>query len=177
MTATLIVQTDAGTVTGANAYTTVVAFKAYCDNRGYDYSAYTDDQIAQAIIRATDYVDTRFGYQGTPLNGLDQTTQFPRDNLYNCAGLQVTGLPVAVVRACTEYAFAALDTALYENAPMPDDGRPLIQESITAGPVTTNQTWVSPQIMTIQLGQFPAADRLLSSACFVKNSSQGTYDR
>jgi hypothetical protein len=62
---TLSVQNSTGTVSGANAYITLAAFKAYHDARGNAYSTFTDPQIAAAIVRATDFLDTRFTYRGT----------------------------------------------------------------------------------------------------------------
>lgn len=64
MTVTLIVQTDDGRLGNANAYIDLPTFKSYHDNRGNDYSAFSDVKLSQAIILASDYVDTRFKYIG-----------------------------------------------------------------------------------------------------------------
>jgi hypothetical protein len=76
------VQNDDGTVVDANAYIDVATFKAYHDSRGNDYSAYSDTLIQKAIVRATDFVDTRFTYKGVKLNtdpeNAPQFTQWPR---------------------------------------------------------------------------------------------------
>lgn len=177
MSATLTVQNDDGDEDGANGYNTVAEFKAYCDDRAYSYATYSDTNIQTAIVRTADYIDTRFVYKGTKLNGVDQTTEFPRDSLYNRDGVLVEGIPAVLKKAAYEYEFRALSSALYEDVPMPDDGRPVIQESITTGPVTTNQTFASPQVMTIILGEYPAADRILMAAGFVLSSRQGTTSR
>lgn len=62
----LVVQDDLGSL-DANGYITVAFFKSYHDARGNSYSGKTDQQIEYAIIKATDYVDTRFAFRGTKL--------------------------------------------------------------------------------------------------------------
>jgi hypothetical protein len=75
----MVVQNDDGDEVGANSYLTVAAFKTYHDNRGNSYSDYTDSQIEKALVKATDYIDTRFIFKGIKLNDDDtQTTQWPR---------------------------------------------------------------------------------------------------
>lgn len=60
----LTVQNSDGSVSGANAYVTLAEFKSYHGDRGNDYSAFSDPQINSAIIRATDFIDTRFAFRG-----------------------------------------------------------------------------------------------------------------
>src|SRR6185369_8973956 len=98
----LVVQTFPQTP-GANAYGDVVGFKAYHDLRLNDYSAYADPQITAALIEATTYLDIRFGYNGWKTDK-DQSTEFPRNELYNMRGDLVTGVPTQVVNATYEYA-------------------------------------------------------------------------
>lgn len=67
----LKVQNSQGTVVGANAYITLAEFKSYHDDRGNDYSGFTDPKISAAIVLATDYLDTRFSFLGVKLgNGI-----------------------------------------------------------------------------------------------------------
>lgn len=68
MATTLVVQDDAGDVANTNSYITLAFFQSYHTNRGNSYSAFTDDQCKAAIIRATDYLDTRFDFRGVRLN-------------------------------------------------------------------------------------------------------------
>lgn len=81
MPVTLVPQNDTGDAVGANCYHDLAYFKAYHDSRGNSYSPFTDDQIKAGIIRATDYLDTRFDFKGVKLNGnplIVQTTEWPR---------------------------------------------------------------------------------------------------
>jgi hypothetical protein len=93
----LILQNSTGTVSGANAYLTVAAFKAYHDSRGNDYAGKTDDQIAAAIVRGTDFIDTRFSFRGIKQpNGvratgtLTATGQFSDGETLTISGLVYT---------------------------------------------------------------------------------------
>jgi len=52
---------DGSGVLNANSYATVAGFKTYQQNRGVDISAMTDPMIGQCLVRATDYIDTRWG--------------------------------------------------------------------------------------------------------------------
>jgi hypothetical protein len=133
---TLNVQSDDGTVANANGYISVAEFKAYHDDRGNTYGA--DNLIAIAIIKATDYLDTRFEFIGVKLT-TDQTTQWPRkagtgqalvntlDNdtfspfivvgvpsnnpieLVGPNGEIITGIPKAIKNATAEYALRSLN--------------------------------------------------------------------
>lgn len=131
------VQDDAGDVANANAYISVADFKAYHDDRGNSYG--TDDAaIGVAIVRATDYIDTRFQFVGVKNSGT-QTTQWPRiasagtqlvetlDNdtfspfivvgvpptdpilLVGPNGETITGIPQAIKNATAEYALRSLN--------------------------------------------------------------------
>jgi hypothetical protein len=117
----LIVQTDDGLTANANSYATVAEFIAYWADRGEDYSTTpTTAQIESYLIKGWEYTDTAFKYNGTRLNGRTQTTQFPRENLYDCEYNLVEGIPYEIKNAQMEYAKRELDgTTLQE------DGNPL----------------------------------------------------
>lgn len=61
---TLKVQNSYGSVASANAYITLAEFKSYHDDRGNDYSGFIDAKLENAIIKATDFLDTRFNFLG-----------------------------------------------------------------------------------------------------------------
>jgi len=46
---------------GATSYGTVAAFEAYWLDRGIDISAWTSDDKQACLVKATDYIDTRWG--------------------------------------------------------------------------------------------------------------------
>lgn len=90
----------------ANAYVSVADFKDYCDGRGYDYTtpAYTDTQIQNAIVRATDYMDGRWTFAGYRYDD-DQSTECPRRDVWNKAGTTYLDyFPLHLIQACCEYA-------------------------------------------------------------------------
>jgi hypothetical protein len=159
----LVVQSDDGTVIGANAYPTVAEFKAYHDARGNVYIA-DDALIAQAIIRATDYVDQRFQFRSTKLLQV-QFTAFPRVKFPDLDGFDVTGIPTALKNAVNEYALRALSEPLFQDAPAPEGGRVIdaitqkvdvIEQAITFAPSLGNGFFVMPA--------YPPADLMLARA-------------
>lgn len=162
----LIVQSDDGTVVGANGYTSVAEFKAYHDARGNAYTA-NDTLIAQGIIRGTDYIDQRFRAVSTKLLQV-QFTAFPRVEFTDPDGFQVTGLPLALKNATNEYALRAMTIALFQDAPAPDGGRVIdaitqkidvIEQAITFAPSLGNGSFVMPA--------YPPADLMLQRAGLV----------
>jgi hypothetical protein len=87
----------------ANAYISVAYFKAYADDRGINYSAKTDTDIEQAIVRATDYMDGRWTYAGNRYDD-DQSTEVPRRNVWNKDGtIYLDYFPIPFEDACAEY--------------------------------------------------------------------------
>lgn len=68
MATTLYTQNDDGDVANANSYISLAYFQSYHTQRGNAYVAYSDDQVKASIIRATDYLDTRFDFRGVKLN-------------------------------------------------------------------------------------------------------------
>jgi hypothetical protein len=108
MADSLIVAQDPDNPTDdANAYIDLDFFQAYCDLVGYDYSSYTDAQQEQSIIRATIFMDARWSYAGYKLDD-DQSTECPRQEVYDSRGMWVQGLPTPLLNACAEYAWAGL---------------------------------------------------------------------
>lgn len=103
----LIVQNDEGTEADANSYDTVVNFQAYWTARNVDYTGTATEILEAALIAAWTYLDSRFVWAGYKTNGRDQTTAFPRDELYDCSGEEfvlVTGIPREAKEAQFEYA-------------------------------------------------------------------------
>lgn len=177
MAVAIQVQNDNGTVTGANAYVTVAAFKAYCDLRGYAYAspvAYTDDQIAVAIIKATDYVDGRFKFRGTRRNDpLTQPTQFPRANAWDDDGRGISGIHPALKNAVCEYAFRALTGVTLNPDPVRDSsGQAVKSFSKKAGPVEQSYEYANAGSVTFP--RYPLADRMLANAGLLASSNGET---
>lgn len=301
---TLVVQDDEGDVANANSYITLAFFQSYHTNRGNVYSDSTDDEVKAGIIRATDYLDTRFDFRGVRLNAgieahgtytlstvpndgdtvtigdetwtfrtapsvafdiqigvsaaitlqflvlsvdsnsesvstslatattmavvaitsgaagndietsaassgswaattledgadQDQTTEWPRKagtsdglaatqtidtagfflapislddssdstiNLIDRNGKDIVGIPIALKRACAEYAFRALSIPLFQDAPAPEGGRLLDLEHVTVDVISQMRRFASPQSGSFVMPAYPAADLLLSRA-------------
>jgi len=104
----LVVEDGTG-LTNANAFVSVVDFKAYCDERGHVYSTYTDAVIEQAAVRSTDYLSNSWPWDGFKLKERGnaagaQALAFPRTNLTDSKGYSVASdsVPIEVVSATCE---------------------------------------------------------------------------
>jgi len=154
-------------VANANAYDTLAAFKQYHDDRGGDYSAYTDPQIQTAIVRATQYVDSRFLFPGVKLNPEDaavyQTTEWPRNYVYR-DGVQVEGIPLALKSAVHEYAFRALSIPLLQDAPAPSGGRLVNKLREKVDVIETETEYAASTGGAAVMPAYPAADFILLRA-------------
>ena len=118
----LVVQDPVNPTTDANAYIDVVAFKAYHDERGNGYTA-SDTEIGQAIVRATDYMDSRWTFAGSRLD-LEQSTECPRSGVYDpTTSWLLDPYPPELEEACAEYAMAALAGSLYPSPNIDTTGK------------------------------------------------------
>ena len=107
-----IVQDPDAPLSTANAYISVADFKAYHDDRGNAYSA-SDTEIEQAIVRATDYMDSRWTFAGAR-EDIDQSTECPRSGVYDSrTGFTVDPYPTELTEAAAEYTMSALAGSLY----------------------------------------------------------------
>jgi hypothetical protein len=142
----LIIEDGSGKA-DADSYQTVAAFKLYCDDRGMSYAGHSDADIERALRQGTNYIDTAFRYKGNR-SLASQALEFPRSNLVDWSGFTITGLPVRVVRACSELAFRALSQPLMEDL---DRGGKVVSESVGSISVTYAQdapagkTWQAAQ--------------------------------
>jgi hypothetical protein len=155
---------DGTGVAGANAYIEVAYADAYFTDRGV--TAWTGDTSAKqgAIIRATDYIETRWGdrFKGSP-EFLDprQPLGFPRHRLYDRAGQLVEGIPENLKKATAEYALRALAGELMPDPVTDASGGMVIGNRQKVGPIETEVTY-SANAGVRSLKPYPAADRLLS---------------
>lgn len=156
---------DGTGVADANAYIDLDYANAYHAERGNSDWTGIDEARQQAIVRATDYVETRWGnnFRGTPeFPDTPQGLSFPRLYIYDRYGNAIEGVPEILKRAIAEYSMRALTAAL-----MPDPERP---PSGTSGPVTSVREKVGPiesetryafGLVTPEQVSMPAADRLV----------------
>ena len=75
MPITLVIE-DGLVITGANSFVSLDDFQTYCDDRGMDYSAYTDDQQEAALIRSAQYLND-LRWKGVK-TGRDNPMAWPR---------------------------------------------------------------------------------------------------
>ena len=171
-----VLETGAG-LPNSNAFISVQFAKNFWDDRGRDYATYTDEEIEQAIIRATFYISEshRFkGYRKRPRNSQHgfQALEFPRQDLFDQDGYWVDDdkVPREV-----EWATAV---ATWQELTSPHSLQPVYEshgrvESEQVGPLkvvydTTQKTAYSarPVLLEIRdfIGQFllPSANNMLS---------------
>ena len=117
-----VVQDPDTPTTDANAYISVDYFKAYHDQRGNVYSA-SDTEIEQAIVRATDYQDTRWTFAGYRKD-VSQSTECPRSGVKDPnSGYWVDDYPSELEQAIAEYSMSALAGSLYPSPNVDKTGR------------------------------------------------------
>lgn len=167
----LVVQTYPPTP-GANSYGDVGGFKAHHDLRLQDYSAFTDPQIEASVAAATEYLDMRFAYNGWKTYA-EQTTEFPRNDLYNARGDLVQGVPVHVVKATYEYAIRWLRNG-FTLLPDPEadaSGRSVKATQVDVGPVSERIEY--SEFGSYKLPEYPYPDGLLKAQGFVASGRTG----
>jgi len=163
---TLIVQDSQGTTADAVSYISVADFKAYHAARGNSWGTASDTVIEQALVKATDYLDTRFTFRGRKANQ-SQTTQWPRSAAYDNDRRLLTGLPKALREAQAEYALRALTTALNPDPTQDPSGFAVKSETKKVGPIEKAVTYANS---TVALPAYPAADLKLRTAGLINNS-------
>lgn len=170
-----VVETGEGLDT-ANSYLSVANYRAYHADRGLtlaDSGAQASALVQGYLVQATDYLDALYGerVRGTKLED-DQSLAFPRECLYDNAGVLIEGVPVAVEKATAEAAYLASQRTLVPNPPAPvsSTGTP---EAVTPivrklerveGAVTEETEYAQPAAAALPAGQlqvYPKVDRLM----------------
>jgi len=99
----LVVEDGTGLST-ANSYLSIADFKSYWVDRGTTWAdTKTDAEITVSLIKATQYIDNNFTFQGARSLSA-QALEWPQYNAVDCSGYYVTGLPVKVGYATAEAA-------------------------------------------------------------------------
>jgi hypothetical protein len=105
-----LVQDDAGSVVGANAYVSVAEFTSYHTDRNVTAVIDSDYELAAiqaAIILASDYLDSRYSYVGEKRTG-NQPMSWPRFDAEDRDDHIIFGIPQVIKEACSELALANL---------------------------------------------------------------------
>lgn len=190
----LIVEDGTG-VEDANGFIDIDFYRTYHLDRGRDLSAQTDTQIETYIIRATDYIEKRFGvlWKGTR-STVVQALSMPREDMYvDSQELDSDAVPLRLMKATAEYAYRV--SLLGELAPDPPvsfdrtdaDGDTIaasgvvITERGKVGPIEESRSFASPRMLQQGAKQsatvsgwiiptYPAADLLIEP---LLNNTQG----
>ena len=130
---------DGSGLPGANSYQSLDDLKAFHLDRGVDLVAvpYTDTEIQASAIRATDYMDKRFGrrFRGWRRKR-SQGLEWPRTDAVDDDGFLFDDLPPALLKAHAEYML--LDLQLSTLTPLPNVPFPTVDPD--TGTVTTGAT-------------------------------------
>lgn len=157
---------DGTIVANANGYVTLDEFRSFFEDRGYTAIAdgtgnFTDDNCEAAIVKATDYVDKRWGmkFKGWRTDE-DQTLQWPRTGVIDQSQFLIEDdvIPRHLKNAVYEYARLAI--ALAELLPVPapnfnkldpdtgesiaSAGGPLFRERVVVGPIEDEKWYADP---------------------------------
>lgn len=137
-----LVLEDGTGLANSNSYGAVAAFKTYHDDRGNSYGTSNDTAIGQALIKATDYIDQRFGtvFKGQRKSDT-QALCWPRDYAYTELGNVLTGLPVNLVKATFEYALAYLSGDIFLAPTVDASGIQVTGVTKKVGPIETSTTF------------------------------------
>lgn len=163
---------------GANSYVPVSFADTYFADRGdtvWDSLSNVDKQFA--LIKATDYIDRRFGTQFSGFQHYrEQELQWPREGACKTNGwwLQSNEIPKELKYATCEYAMqAALLGSLVAEAPTTASESPKIAETIKVGPITVSERFSDTASKTRVSGidvvsdstlpEYPAADLWLQN--------------
>ncbi len=89
-------------------YGTVLGFKEYHDLRGFDYGVVTDEEIQQALLVASEWIDARYVtlFDGLKVGMREQVREWPRFGALDYYGhiIAQTGVPIEVTEATYETA-------------------------------------------------------------------------
>jgi len=98
---------------GTNSYVSADDADTYMTNRGSPaaWTAASNDAKAAALIKATQYLDAVYSWRGCILSTA-QALGWPRSNVWDDEGRNVTGIPQRVKDATCELALEALSSDL-----------------------------------------------------------------
>jgi hypothetical protein len=108
----------------ANAYITEAFFRDHHDGRSRDVTFYSQEEVEGAVVKASDYVDQRFGrrFLGTRLIN-QQGLEWPRLSAFDNDGFLLNepydGVPRQLEKAVAEYTLIVLRLIGNELLPIP----------------------------------------------------------
>lgn len=122
---------DGSGITGANAYTDRATAKIHHDDRGNSvWNDFGGSQQEAAIVRASDYIDKRFGRRFRGFRQLkEQGLKWPRLDAFDDSGYLLNDVPEQILMATAEYALRALLCGVLA----PDPLLPVPKQSFESG--------------------------------------------
>jgi hypothetical protein len=162
------VQDDNGSVADANAYISVAFFTTYHADRAQTYTGDTA-AIQAAIVRATQYLDTRFTFVGYVPN-VDQTTKWPRLSARDNNDRLRYDIPREIKNATAEYARIALAATLNPTPTRDEYGVSIKSRSSRAGPVSESFEYADGAVF--KMPKYPIADQWLIASGLVERSGR-----
>lgn len=154
---------DGNGLSTANAFITVAFFKDYHEDRGNDISALIpDSKIEQLIVKATDYINRRFGRKFVGRRAYEgQGLSWPRAGAYYLSGWAAEGVPVEVRQATAEYALRANAGDLAPDLTYDQTNAPVTEREERAGPIVERYKFGGGG-MASTFRKYPLADSLLT---------------
>lgn len=138
---------DGSGIPGANAYVDEAFADGHHADRGNTFwSTLSSPDKQAAIIRATDYIDKRFGRRFRGFREQkDQGLEWPRLDAFDDDGFLLSGgadIPAQLQKATAEYALRA---AIYMTL-APDPLRPVPKQDMTQNPPTQDTSVVTGEV-------------------------------
>jgi hypothetical protein len=158
----LVVEDGTGIAT-ANSYVTVAEADTYFTDRSEESWAATTESKEAALIKATDYVETRWieKYRGrVEFPDTPQALGFPRLDLYTKQGTLISGIPTNLKKAIFEYALKALTTSLFLEPTIDDTGQKLTLKRSKVGPIEKEVEYAEGSTVS-SIKPFASADLLM----------------
>lgn len=157
---------DGTGLSDATSYTSVAEFDAYFADRGIDVSALNTPQKQYLLIKATDYVEQRWGMLFKGLREFDcQALSFPRLALTNRDGRDVEGVPGKLKYAVCEYAWKLNTAPLFPD--LGDRSSQVTRLRQRVGPLEEETQYSSVAgSSTLPIQPYPQADRYLAEYVF-----------
>lgn len=150
---------DGTGVAGANSYVTLEFANDYFTERAVTAWTGADGVKQSALIRATDYIEGRFGarFIGTPTTDT-QGLHFPVSDVSDYAEDEI---PIKLKRAQCEYALRALTAELAPDPTVDESGVSVVTVKSKLGPLEEAFQVVGSGVPQL-VRAYPAADMLLT---------------
>lgn len=153
-----VVETGTG-LSNSNGYVDVTFFKDYHKDRGRDFSAFGTTQIQQAIVVASDFLDTKFTFIGIR-RLTTQNMEWPRVDAFYMDGRAALLVPIEVQEATAEIALKQLSGEIAPDPTYDASNRLVTQDRSKVGPIEKETRFVDGGV-PIDFRSYPFAEKRL----------------